>query len=151
LNEHMAVLRFPDLIPPTIVTRSPRRLQAFLREQGGAVVIKPIDGFGGLGVFLGGAGDPHTAASLETAAEAGRRWTMAQRYLPDAVKGDKRILLVDGEPVGAVLRVPQEAEARGNLHIGGRPVRTELDDDDRAIIRAVTPVLAAHGQILVGL
>ncbi len=151
LNEHLAVLRFPDLIPPTIVTRSPRRLQAFLREQGGAIVVKPIDGFAGLGVFLVRGGDPNTSSILETATEAGRRWTMAQKYLPDVVRGDKRILLVDGEPVGALLRVPQEAEARGNLHIGGRPMKATLDDDDRAIIRAVAPVLAQHGQLLVGL
>jgi len=151
LNEHLAVLRFPELIPPTIVTRSARRLQAFLREQGGAIVVKPVDGFAGLGVFLVRAGDPNTSSIFETATEAGRRWTMAQKYIPDVVKGDKRILLVDGEPVGALLRVPQEAEARGNLHIGGRPVKTELDDNDHAIIRAVAPVLAQHGQLLVGL
>jgi glutathione synthase len=151
LNEHLAVLRFPDLIAPTIVTRSTRRLHAFLREQGGAIVIKPIEGFGGLGVFVVRAGDPNTSSLFETAVGAGTRWTIAQKYLPEAVKGDKRIVLCDGEPVGAVLRVPQEAEARGNLHVGGRPVRTELDDDDRAIIRAVAPTLAAHGQVLVGL
>jgi glutathione synthase len=151
LNEHLAVLRFPDLIPPTIVTRSPRRLQAFLREQGGAIVVKPVDGFGGLGVFLVRAGDPNTSSIFESATGAGIRWTMAQKYLPDVVKGDKRILLVDGEPIGAVLRVPQEAEARGNLHIGGRPALSNIDDDDRAIIRAVAPVLAQHGQVLVGI
>ncbi|MCE9579769.1 MAG: glutathione synthase [Deltaproteobacteria bacterium] len=151
LNEHLAILRFPELIPPTIVTRSPRRLQAFLREQGGAIIVKPVDGFGGLGVFLIRNGDPNTSSLFETATSAGRQWTVAQRYLPDAVRGDKRILLVDGEPIGAVLRVPQDAEARGNLHVGGRAVQTVLDDDDRAIIRAVAPVLAQHGQILVGL
>jgi glutathione synthase len=129
LNEHLAVLRFPDLTPPTVVTRNARRLQAFLREQGGAIVVKPIDGFGGLGVFLVRAGDPNTSSILETATDAGRRWTMAQKFLPE----------------------PAEAEARGNLHVGGRPVRCELDADDRAIIRAVAPVLAQHGQVLVGL
>jgi glutathione synthase len=151
LNEHLAVLRFPDLIPPTVVTREPRRLQAFLREQGGAIVLKPVDGFGGLGVFVVRAGDPNTSSLFETATGAGTRWTIAQKYLPDAVRGDKRILLVDGEPIGAVLRVPAEAEARGNLHVGGRPVLSQLDDDDRAIIRAVAPVLAQHGQVFVGL
>ncbi len=151
LNEHLAVLRFPDLIAPTIVTRSPRRLQAFLREQGGAIVVKPVDGFGGLGVFLVRAGDPNTSSIFETATAAGAQWTMAQKYLPEVVKGDKRILLVDGEPIGAVLRVPAEAEARGNLHVGGRPVQTALDDDDRAIIRAVAPLLTAHGQLFVGI
>jgi glutathione synthase len=151
LNEHLAVLRFPELTPPTIVTRSSRRLAQFLREQGGAIVVKPVDGFGGLGVFVVREGDPNTSSIFESSTVAGTRWTMAQRYLPEVVHGDKRILVVNGEPVGAVLRVPAQNDARSNLHVGGRPVRTELDDDDRAIIRTVTPLLAQHGQVLVGL
>jgi glutathione synthase len=151
LNEHLAVLRFPELTPPTIVTRSARRLGAFLREQGGAIVVKPVDGFGGLGVFLVREGDPNTSAIFESATGAGARWTMAQRYLPEVTGGDKRILLVGGEPVGALLRVPASNDARSNLHVGGRPVRADLDDADRAIVRAVAPVLAEHGQIFVGL
>src|SRR5262249_48188343 len=83
--------------------------------------------------------------------QAGARWTVAQRYLPEAKDGDKRIILVSGEPVGAVLRVPADYEARGNLHVGGRAVRTTIDDVDRKIIRAVAPSLVALGQILVGL
>src|SRR5262249_7857009 len=78
VREPAGVLRSPDLIPPTIVTRSARRLQAFLREQGGAIVIKPVDGFGGLGIFLVRAGDPNTSSIFETSTDAGRRWTMAQ-------------------------------------------------------------------------
>jgi glutathione synthase len=151
LNEHLAVLRFPELTPPTIVTRSPRRLQQFQREQGGAIVVKPVDGYGGLGIFVVKDGDPNTSSIFETSTGAGSRWTVAQKYLPEAVEGDKRIVLVAGEPVGAVLRVPGAREARGNLHVGGRPVRSELDDDDRAIIKAVAPVLKEFGQILVGL
>jgi glutathione synthase len=151
LNEHLAVLRFPELTPPTIVTRSAQRLAQFRREQGGAIVVKPVDGYGGLGVFVVRDGDPNASALIENATNAGGRWTVAQRYLPEAVNGDKRIVLWDGEPVGAVLRVPGKNEARGNLHVGGKPVKTELDDDDRAIIRAVAPVLRAHGQLLVGL
>jgi glutathione synthase len=151
LNEHLAVLRFPDLTPPTLVTRNPRRLGAFLRDQGGAIVVKPVDGFGGLGVFVVREGDPNTSSIFESSTGAGTRWTMAQKFLPEVVTGDKRILVVDGEAVGAVLRVPASNDARSNLHVGGRPAKTELDDDDRAILRAVTPVLAEHGQILVGL
>jgi glutathione synthase len=151
LNEHLAVLRFPDLTPPTIVTRSARRLGAFLREQGGAIVVKPIEGYGGLGVFVVREGDPNTSSIFESSTLAGARWTMAQKYLPEVVHGDKRILLVGGEPIGAVLRVPAVGDARSNLHVGGRPVKTDLDDDDRAIIRAVAPTLAEHGQIFVGL
>ncbi len=151
LNEHLAVLRFPELTPPTVVTRSSRRLGAFLREQGGAIVVKPVDGYGGLGVFVVRDGDPNASSIFETSTGAGSRWTMAQKYLPEAVQGDKRIVLVDGEPVGAVLRVPGVNEARGNLHVGGRPERVDLDDDDRAIIRAVAPTLRELGQVFVGL
>lgn len=151
LNEHLSILEFPDLIPPTIVTRSVKRLRAFLQEQGGAIVVKPIEGHGGSGVFVVKAGDPNTSSLFETATRAGREWTMAQRYLPEATQGDKRILLVDGEPIGALLRVPPENEARGNLHVGGRAVKCELDERDRKIIAAVAPMLMSYGQIFVGL
>jgi len=151
LNEHLAVLRFPELTPPTIVTRSVRRLAAFQREQGGTIVVKPVDGYGGLGVFVVREGDPNTSSLFETSTAAGSRWTMAQRYLPEATAGDKRILLVAGQPVGAVLRVPAASEARGNLHVGGQAALTTLDDDDRAIIAAIAPTLAEFGQLLVGI
>ena len=151
LNEHLAVLQFPSLTPPTIVTRSVKRLRAFQAEQGGAIVVKPVDGYGGLGIFVVRDGDPNASSILETSTGAGTRWTLAQRYLPEAVDGDKRILLVDGEPVGAVLRVPAEAETRGNLHVGGRAVKSTIDARDREIIAAVAPFLRDHGQIFVGL
>jgi glutathione synthase len=151
LNEHLAVLRFPELTPTTICTRSAARLQEFLREQGGAIVVKPVDGFGGLGIFLVREGDPNASSIFETSTGAGTRWTLAQRYLPAAVEGDKRILMVDGEPVGAVLRVPAAAEARGNLHVGGRAVKTTVDEADRRIIAAISPLLRKYGQILVGI
>lgn len=151
LNEHLAVLHFPHLTPPTIVTRSAERLRAFQREQGGAIVVKPVDGYGGLGIFVVRDGDPNASSILETSTGAGARWTLAQKYLPEASAGDKRIVLVDGEPVGAVLRVPASAEARGNLHVGGTPVQASLDARDREIVAALAPFLRAHGQILVGL
>jgi glutathione synthase len=151
LNEHLAVLRFPQLTPPTIVTRSTERLREFQREQGGAIVVKPVDGYGGLGIFVVRDGDLNASSILETSTGAGTRWTLAQRFLPDAAKGDKRIILADGEPVGAVLRVPAAAEARGNLHVGGKPVKTTIDARDREIIDTIAPFLREHGQILVGL
>jgi glutathione synthase len=151
LNEHLAVLRFPALTPPTIVTRSTERLRAFQREQGGTIVVKPVDGYGGLGIFIVRDGDPNASSILETSTGAGTRWTIAQRYLPEVTEGDKRIVLVDGEPIGAVLRVPASTEARGNLHVGGRPVQAQIDARDREIIAAVAPILREHGQILVGL
>jgi glutathione synthase len=151
LNEHLAVLRFPQLTPPTIVTRSAARLRAFQAEQGGAIVVKPVDGYAGLGIFVVRDGDMNASSILETSTGAGTRWTLAQRYLPEAADGDKRIVLADGEPVGAVLRVPAAAEARGNLHVGGRAVKTAIDARDREIIAAVAPFLREHGQIFVGL
>jgi glutathione synthase len=151
LNEHLAVLSFPHLTPPTIVTRSTDRLREFQREQGGAIVVKPVDGYGGLGIFVVRDGDMNASSILETSTGAGTRWTLAQRFLPEASAGDKRIILVDGEPVGAVLRVPATAEARGNLHVGGTAVKTEITARDREIIDTVAPWLRQHGQILVGL
>ncbi len=151
LNEHLSILEFPDLIPPTIVTSSVTRLGEFMEEQDGAIIVKPIEGHGGAGIFLVRSGDPNTSSIFETATEAGRNWTMAQKYLPDAVKGDKRILLIDGKPLGAVLRVPPANEARGNLHVGGRAEKTELDAADRRIVEAVAPMLDSYGQIFVGL
>jgi glutathione synthase len=151
LNEHLAVLNFPQLTPPTIVTRSTERLREFQREQGGSIVVKPVDGYGGLGIFVVRDGDMNASSILETSTGAGTRWTLAQKFLPEAAAGDKRIILADGEPVGAVLRVPAEAEARGNLHVGGRAVKTTIDARDREIIDTIAPFLRQHGQILVGL
>lgn len=151
LNEHLAVLRFPQLTPPTIVTRSVDKLRAFQAEQGGTIVVKPVDGFGGLGIFVVREGDLNASSILETSTGAGTRWTLAQKYLPEAAEGDKRIILADGEPVGAVLRVPASAEARGNLHVGGRAMKAEIDARDREIIATITPLLREYGQILVGL
>ena len=151
LNEHLAVLHFPHLTPPTIVTRSAARLRAFQAQQGGAIVVKPVDGFGGLGIFVVRDGDPNASSILETSTGSGTRWTLAQRYLPEVVEGDKRILLVDGEALGAVLRVPAAAEARGNLHVGGRPVKTTITARDREIIDTISPFLRSHGQVFVGL
>lgn len=151
LNEHLAVLRFPELTPPTIVTRSAARVRAFQAEQGGAIVVKPVDGYAGLGIFVVRDGDLNASSIIETSTGAGTRWTLAQRYLPEAVNGDKRLILADGELVGGVLRVPAEAEARGNLHVGGRAVKATIDARDREIIAAVAPFLREHGQIFVGL
>src|SRR5438067_9012060 len=134
LNAHLALLLFQLLPPPKTVTRSTERLRAFQAEQGGAIVVKPVDGFGGLGIFVVRDGDPNASSILETSTGAGTRWTLAQRYLPEAVQGDKRIVLVDGEPVGAVLRVPATAQARGNLHVGGQAVRADIDARGRALM-----------------
>ncbi len=151
LNEHLCVLAFPDLTPPTIVTRSAKRLRDFLLEQGGGIIIKPIDGHGGAGIFKVMDGDPNTSVIFEIATDNGRNWTMAQRFIPEVSAGDKRIVLIDGEPVGAVLRVAPSQEARSNFHVGGRALRTEVTDEDRAIIRAIAPTLREFGQYFVGI
>lgn len=151
LNEHLSILEFPELIPPTIVTCSKERLGKFLKEQGGAIVVKPVEGHGGTGVFLVRSGDPNTSCIFETATANGTAWTMAQRYLPEATQGDKRIILLEGKPLGAFMRVPPPNEARGNLHVGATAQKAEIDDADEAVIKAVAPMLESYGQILVGL
>lgn len=150
-NEHLAILDFPELIPRTIVTRSHARLRQFLGECDGAMIIKPVDGHGGEGIFLVREGDPNASSIFETATDNGRRWTMGQAYLPESREGDKRVVLVEGEPIGQVLRVPPEDEVRGNLHVGARAVASELTERDRAIIAAVKPMLLKHGLLFVGL
>ena len=150
-NEHLAVLSFPDLTPPTIVTRSAARLGAFVHEQGGAIVVKPVEGHGGLGVFLARLGDPNLSSIFETATRQGEVWTMAQRYMPEVEAGDKRILIAGGEPVGAILRVPPESETRSNLHVGGVAQQADITEADDAIVRAVAPFLRERGILFAGL
>jgi len=150
-NEKLAVLNFPRLTPPMIVTREATRLRSFLAEQGGEMVVKPLDASGGFGVFHVRRGDPNTGAILEQATNLGRRWTLAQKYLPEVRAGDKRIVLCDGEPLCAVLRVPAPDDARGNLHVGARPMATTLDDRDLTIVRALGPKLRERGFFFVGL
>jgi glutathione synthase len=150
-NEKLAVLDHPDLCPPTVVTREAGRLRSFLIEQGGEMVVKPLDASGGFGVFHVRKGDPNTGAILEQATNLGRRWTVAQKYLAEVRAGDKRILLVDGEPLCAVLRVPAPDDNRGNLHVGAKPMATTLDDRDMAIVRGVAPRLRERGHFFVGL
>jgi glutathione synthase len=150
-NEKLAILDYPQLCPPTIVTRETVRLRSFLEEQGGAMVVKPLDASGGFGVFHVRKNDTNTGAILEQATNLGRRWTMAQRYLPEVRNGDKRILLVDGEPLCAVLRVPAPDDARGNLHVGARAMASKIEGRDREIVAAVGPRLREAGHFFVGL
>jgi glutathione synthase len=150
-NEKLAILEYPELCPPSIVTRETTRLRSFLADNGGEMVVKPLDASGGFGVFHVRRGDPNTGAILEQATNLGRRWTMAQRYLPEVRQGDKRILLVDGEPLCAVLRVPAADDARGNLHVGARAMATKLEERDQIIVRAVGPRLRERGHFFVGL
>jgi len=150
-NEKLYALNFPDLIPPTLVSGSMGRLKEFMKDQGGEMIIKPLDGCGGSGVFYLNEKDRNVNALLETATANGQNPTMAQRYIPEVRRGDKRIIVLDGEPLGAVLRVPLENEARSNIHVGGRVVKADLTARDREICRVMAPSLKKMGLYLVGL
>jgi glutathione synthase len=151
LNEKLAIARFPDLTPQTFVSRSTTELREILSAFGGRMILKPVYGFGGRGILLAREDDPNLGSLLELVTADGTRWTVAQEYLPAASEGDKRILLVDGEPIGAVLRVPKAGELRNNFHAGGSPASTTLSDHDRAICSRVGPMLRELGQFFVGL
>lgn len=150
-NEKLAALLFPQCCPPTLVSREAAMLKAFVGEHGEAV-LKPLDGMGGRSIFRARAGEPNLNVILETLTEGGRHLAMAQRYLPEIVDGDKRILLVDGEPVDYCLaRIPQGDEFRGNLAAGGRGEGRPLSDRDRWIAAQVGPEMKRRGMRFVGL
>lgn len=151
LNEKLAILRFGELVPRTFISRDTAELRAILEELGGRMIVKPVYGFGGREILLCRADDPNLGSLLELATAEGSRWTVAQEYLPAASEGDKRILMVGGEPIGAVLRVPAEGELRNNFHAGGRPAPSELTERDHAICAAVGPMLRQADQFFVGL
>jgi glutathione synthase len=150
-NEKLYALNFPDIIPPTIVTSEMPRLRAFLEEVGGQMIVKPLDGCGGLGVFHLQQGDRNLNSILELSTDNGRRLIMGQLYLPAVRRGDKRVIMLAGEPIGATLRVPREDEHRGNIHVGGTCVRTTLSERDLEIAAIVGPRLRADGLVFVGL
>ncbi len=150
-NEKLYTLRFPEQIPQTLVTSDMARLKAFMSELGGEMIVKPLDGCGGSGVFYLNQQDRNTNSILELATDNGRRLVIGQRYLAEIRQGDKRIIVLNGEPLGAVLRVPLESETRGNIHVGGQCVKTELTPRDREICAALAPLLIADGLYLVGL
>lgn len=150
-NEKLYAMRFPEQIPQTLVSSSMERLRAFMDELGGELIVKPLDGCGGSGVFYLNGQDRNTNAILEAATDNGRRMVMGQRYLPEIRQGDKRIIVLNGEPLGAVLRVPLETETRGNIHVGGQCVKTAVTERDQEICAALAPLLRADGLYFVGL
>ncbi len=150
-NEKLLALHFRELMPDTIVTLSIAELRDFMAKMGGEMIIKPLDGKGGEGIFHVVEGEKNISSILEQATAFQTRHTMAQRYLPAVRQGDKRILLLDGEPLGALLRVPAASEARANLHVGGRADRTDLDAADRRIVERIGPMLRAEGLFFVGI
>jgi glutathione synthase len=149
-NEKLAALLFPQCCPPTLVSRDPAALKAFVAAHGEAV-LKPLDGMGGRSIFRVKAGDPNTNVILETLVGAGKL-TLAQRFIPGIKDGDKRVLLIDGEPVDYVLaRIPQGDEFRGNLAAGGRGEGRPLSERDRWIAQQVGPEMKRRGMLFVGL
>jgi len=150
-NEKLYALHFPQCCPPTLVSRDLDELRAFAREVG-TLVLKPIDGMAGQSIFKSAPDDPNLNVILETLTREGRDFALAQRFIPEAALGDKRILLVAGEPVPhALARIPQGTDFRGNMARGGKPVAQPLSERDRWICAEVAPELVRRGLWFVGL
>ncbi len=149
--EKLAILEFPQFIGPTLVTRCEADIKRFHAEHKD-IILKPLDGMGGMGIFRVGPDGLNLGSIVETLNKGGAETVMVQRYLTEIVKGDKRILVIGGEPVPFVLaRIPQGSEIRGNLAVGGKGVAQPMSDRDREIAEAIGPVLAKRGLLLVGL
>lgn len=148
--EKLLVLQFPHLTPPTLIARDIDALRAFKAEHGD-VILKPLYGNGGAGVFRLTPEDRNLSSLHELFFGINREPLIMQKFLPAVSKGDKRVILVDGEPVGAINRVPAAGETRSNMHVGGRPEKVELTARDREICAAIGPILREKGQIFVGI
>jgi glutathione synthase len=150
-NEKMAILQFTSVIAPTVVTKDHKLLKEFLAEQGGQIIIKPLDGRGGDGIFLVNEGDRNMNSLFETMTLNGSRYIMAQRYIPAVRKGDKRVIIIDGEASGGLWRIPAEDDNRANMHVGGSAARAELEERDLEIADVLRPYLKANGLDFVGI
>jgi glutathione synthase len=154
LREHpekLSILEFPQFIGPTLVTRDAQAIRAFHAEQRD-IILKPLDGMGGMGIFRVGPDGLNLGSIVETLNQGGRVTVMVQKYLPEIALGDKRILVIGGEPVPfSLARIPQGSEIRGNLAAGGKGVAQPLSARDREIALAIGPVLAGRGLLLIGI
>ena len=148
--EKLLVLGFPDLTPPTLIARDLDAIKAF-RHDHGDMILKPLYGNGGAGVFRLKPEDSNLNSLHELFAAINREPLIAQKFVPDVSNGDKRIILVDGVPIGAINRIPAEGETRSNLHVGGRAERVGLTERDQEICAAIGPLLKEKGQIFVGI
>jgi len=148
--EKLLVLRFPDLTPPTLIARDLDTIRAF-KAVHGDVILKPLYGNGGAGVFRLDPNDRNLASLHDLFTGMSREPLIVQKYIPAVVKGDKRVILVDGEPVGAINRVPQAGETRSNMHVGGRAEAAGLTDRDLEICARIGPLLREKGQVFVGI
>ncbi len=150
-NEKLFTAWFPQCCPPTLVSRDMKQLRSF-QEEYGDIIIKPLEGMGGMSIFRLKNGDPNISVALETLTQQGSQYIMAQRFIPEITAGDKRILLIDGEPMPyALARIPASGETRGNLAAGGRGEGVPLSDRDRWICDQVGPTLKQKGLLFVGL
>jgi len=150
-SEKLSITEFPELIPPTLVTRELEAVQAF-HQQHADIVVKPLDGMGGMGIFRVGPDGLNLASIVETLGENGARTLMVQRFLPEISQGDKRVLLIGGEVVPfALARIPQGSEIRGNLAAGGKGVAMPLTDSEKRVAERLSPLLNERGLFLVGL
>lgn len=148
--EKLLVLNFPDLTPPTTIARDLETIKAF-KAKHGDVILKPLYGNGGAGVFRLDANDRNLSSLYELFTGFSREPLIVQKFLPDVSNGDKRVILVDGEPVGAINRVPAAGETRSNMHVGGRPEKIGLTERDLEICAAIGPLLKEKGQVFVGI
>ncbi|MFD1196432.1 glutathione synthase [Seohaeicola saemankumensis] len=148
--EKLLVLNFPDLTPPTTIARDLATIRAF-KDRHGDVILKPLYGNGGAGVFRLTSDDRNLSSLHELFTGFSREPLIVQKYLPDVSKGDKRVILVDGEAVGAINRVPAAGETRSNMHVGGRPEKIGLTERDLEICARIGPVLREKGQVFVGI
>lgn len=150
-NEKLFAFRFARWMPRSRVTRDPSEILAFLTEVGGRAVLKPLDGAGGSGVVALTEGDRNNRALVDLLTHEGREQALVQEYQPAIRQGDKRVLVLDGEPLGAILRVPREDDIRANIHVGGRVEGTELTSAERDLVADLAPTLRRHGLWFVGL
>jgi glutathione synthase len=150
-NEKLYALHFPEWTPRTLVTADRDMIHEFVRDVGGHAVIKPLDGAGGMGVMQLRSDDKNARAIADLLTAEGQKIAMVQEFLPAVSVGDKRVLLLDGEPLGAILRVPRADEIRSNIHVGGSVVPTDLTLREAELVKAIAPRLRADGLIFVGL
>lgn len=150
-NEKLYALNFPEWTPRTLVAADRDMIHEFVESMGGVAVIKPLDGAGGSGVMLVRKDDKNARAIVDTLTGEGQRLAMVQEFLPAVTEGDKRVLLLDGEPLGAILRVPRGDDLRSNIHVGGSVVPTEITPREVELVRSIAPRLRADGLVFVGL
>jgi glutathione synthase len=150
-NEKLYALRFLDATPDTRVSSSPDQVMEWLQASESPLIVKPLDGYGGLGVCLLSASDRNSRVTLELLTDHGRRRVVVQRYLPEARRGDHRVIIINGEVIGAILRTPQEDDHRGNIHVGGQVSLSPLDEAELALCERVARQLKEDGVFFAGI